>query len=53
MRRALCFVPQKCHQTADPIYDTLKYLDEIDIIMDYSDDKLLTKLDEIEKGKNY
>ncbi len=37
--------------TANPIYDTLKYLDEDDIIMDYSDDKLLDKLDEIEKEK--
>jgi hypothetical protein len=37
--------------TANPIYDTLKYLDEDDIIMDYSDDKLLDKLDEIETEK--
>jgi hypothetical protein len=35
--------------TANPMYDTLKNLDEDDIIMDYSDDKLLNKLDEIEK----
>ena len=37
--------------TANPIYDSLKYLDEDDIIMEYSDDKLLDKLDEIEKEK--
>jgi hypothetical protein len=37
--------------TANPIYDTLRYLDEDDIIMDYSDNKLLDKLDEIEKEK--
>jgi hypothetical protein len=36
---------------ANPIYDTLKYLDEDDIIMDYSDNKLLDKLDDIEKEK--
>ena len=36
---------------ANPIYDTLKYLDEEDIIMDYSDNKLLDKLDEIENEK--
>jgi hypothetical protein len=36
---------------ANPIYETLKYLDEDDIIMDYSDDKLLNKLEEIEKEK--
>ncbi len=37
--------------TANPIYDLLKYLDEDDIIMEYSDDKLLDKLIEIEKEK--
>ena len=37
--------------TANPIYETLKYLDKDDIIMDYSDEKLLSKLDEIEKEK--
>ncbi len=33
--------------TANPIYDTSKHLDEDDItsIMDYSDEKLLDKLD--------
>jgi hypothetical protein len=36
---------------ANPIYDTLKYLDDDDIIMEYSDNKLLDKLDEIEKEK--
>jgi hypothetical protein len=29
----------------------LKYLDEDDVILDYSDDKLLDKLDEMEKEK--
>jgi hypothetical protein len=37
--------------SANPIYETLKYLDEDDIVMDYSDNKLLDKLDEIEKEK--
>jgi hypothetical protein len=37
--------------TAKPIYDSLKYLDEEDIIMEYTDGKLVDKLDEIEKGK--
>ena len=37
--------------TANPIYETLKYLDEDDIIMDYSDEKLFKKLEEIEKEK--
>jgi hypothetical protein len=36
---------------ANPIYKTLKYLNEEDIVMDYSDDKLLDKIDEIEKEK--
>ncbi len=37
--------------TANPIYETLKYLDEDDIIMNDSDNKLLDKLDEIEREK--
>ncbi len=36
---------------ANPIYETLKYLDDDDIIMEYSDSKLFDKLDEIEKEK--
>jgi hypothetical protein len=48
--RVIVFSPT-VHSVANPIYDTLKYLDEDDIILDYSDDKLLNKLDEIEKEK--
>jgi hypothetical protein len=43
-----------CHtimSSANPIHETLKYLDADDIIMDYSDEKILNKLDEIEKEK--
>ncbi len=35
--------------TANPMYETLKYLDEEDIVMDDSENKLLDKPDEIEK----
>ena len=48
--RVIVFCPT-IMSSANPIYETLKYLDEDDIIMDYSDDKLLNKLDEIEKEK--
>jgi hypothetical protein len=48
--RVIVFCPT-IMSTANPIYDSLKYLDEDDIIMEYSDDKLLNKLDEIEKEK--
>ena len=48
--RVIVFCPT-IMSTANPIYDTLRYLDEDDIIMDYSDNKLLDKLDEIEKEK--
>ena len=48
--RVIVFSPT-VHSVANPIYDTLKYLDEDDIILDYSDNKLLDKLDEIEKEK--
>ena len=48
--RVIVFCPT-IMSTANPIYDSLKYLDEDDIIMEYSDDKLLDKLDEIEKEK--
>ena len=43
--RAIVFCPAI---SANPIYETLKYLDEDEIIMDYSDEKLF---DEIEKEK--
>jgi hypothetical protein len=37
--------------TANPKYETLTYLDEVEIIMDYSDDELLNKLDAIKRQK--
>ena len=46
--RVIVFCPT-IMSSANPIYETLKYLDEDDIVMEYSDDKLLDKLDEIEK----
>ena len=49
--RVIVFSPT-VHSVANPMYDTLKYLDEDDIILDYSDNKLLDKLDEIEKEKD-
>jgi hypothetical protein len=48
--RVILFCPT-AHSTANPIYETLKDLDEDDIVLDYSDDKLLSKLDDIEKEK--
>ena len=48
--RIIVFCPTVM-SSANPIYETLKYLDEDDIILNYSDDKLLDKLDEIEKEK--
>ena len=48
--RVIVFCPTIL-STANPIYDTLKNLDEDDIVIDYSDDKLLDKLDEIENKK--
>ncbi len=48
--RVIVFCPT-IMSTVNPIYDKLKYLDEDDIILDYSDDKLLDKLDEIENEK--
>ena len=48
--RVIVFCPT-IHSTANPIYESLKYLDDDDIILDYSDYKLLEKLDEIEKEK--
>jgi len=49
--RVILFCPT-AHSVANPIYESLKYLDEEnDIILDYSDDKLLDKIQEIEKEK--
>ena len=48
--RIIVFCPT-LHSVANPIYETLHNLDEDDIILDYSDSKLLSKLDEIEKEK--
>jgi hypothetical protein len=48
--RVIVFCPTVM-SSANPIYETLKYLDEDDIILNYSDDKLLDKLDEIEQKK--
>ena len=36
--RVILFCPT-AHSVANPIYETLKYLDDEDIILDYSDDK--------------
>ena len=48
--RVIVFCPTIL-SAANPIYETLKYLDDDDIILDYSDNKLLNKLDEIEIEK--
>ena len=48
--RIIVFCPT-LHSAANPIYNTLHNLDEDDTILDYSDSKLLSKLDEIEKEK--
>ena len=48
--RVIVFCPTIL-SAANPIYETLKYLDDDDIILDYSDNKLLDKLDEIETEK--
>ena len=48
--RVIVFCPT-INSSANPIYESLKYLDENDIILDYSDDKLLDKLQEIEQEK--
>ena len=50
--RVIVFCPT-IHSSANPIYETLNNLDENDIILDYSDDKLLEKLDEIEEEKRF
>ena len=49
--RVIVFCPT-IHSSANPIYESLKYLNEDDIILDYSDDKLLDKLHEIEEKKD-
>ena len=50
--RIILFCPT-AHSVANPIYETLKYLDDDDVILDYSDDKLLDKISEIEEDKQY
>ena len=50
--RVIVFCPT-IHSSANPIYESLKYLDEDDIILDYTDDKLLDKLHEIEEEKRF
>lgn len=50
--RVIVFCPT-INSSANPIYESLKNLDENDIILDYSDDKLLDKLHEIEEEKKF
>ena len=50
--RVIVFCPT-INSSANPIYESLKNLDEIDIILDYSDDKLLDKLHEIEEEEKF
>ena len=50
--RVILFCPT-AHSVANPIYESLKYLDDDDIILDYSDDKLLDKINNIEEEKQY
>ena len=50
--RVIVFCPS-INSSANPIYESLKHLDENDIILDYSDDKLLDKLQEIEDEKKF
>ena len=50
--RVILFCPT-AHSVANPIYESLKYLNEDDIILDYSDEKLLDKLHEIEEEKRF
>ena len=49
--RIIVFCPTVM-SSANPIYETLKYLEEDDIVLEYSDMKLLDKLDEIENDRN-
>ena len=48
--RIILFCPTY-HSSANPIFQTLQNLDEDDVILEYSDYKLLDKLDEIEMEK--
>jgi hypothetical protein len=48
--RVILFCPT-AHSVANPIYETLKYLDDEDIILNYSDDILLEKINDIEEEK--
>ena len=48
---SILFCPT-AHSSANPIYETLNNLDSDDIVLDYSDDKVLGKLDDIEKEKS-
>ena len=41
------------HSAANPIYNSLKYLYEVYIILDYSDHKLLETLQEIDGEKQF
>jgi hypothetical protein len=50
--RVIVFCPT-IHCSANPIYESLKYLNEEDIILDYSDDKLLDTLHDIEEEKRF
>ena len=50
--RVILFCPT-AHSVANPIYETLKNLDEEDIVLNYSDDILLDKLQDIEQLKEY
>ena len=48
--RVILFCPT-AHSVANPVYETLKNLDDEDIILNYSDDVLLDKLQDIEPEK--
>ena len=50
--RLILFCPT-AHSVANPFYETLKNLDEEDIVLNYSDDILLDKLQDIEQLKQY
>ncbi len=49
--RVIVFCPT-INSSANPIYESSKHLDENNIILDYSDDKLLDKLHEMEEEEN-
>lgn len=50
--RVILFCPT-AYSVANPIFETLKYLDDDDIILDYSDDRLTEKINDIEEEKQY